>query len=76
MIQKKPNIKARLKAHLLRDKGITHNQAQKMFGTNRLAAYVYRIKNEMRELGLEVFCTIVSHDGHQYGIYNTRKIRK
>lgn len=53
----KPNIKARLKVYLLQGKGITHYEAQRRWGTNRLASYIHRIRQEFLDIGLEIYCT-------------------
>lgn len=59
------NVEARLKIWLLRGKEITHNQALRLFGTNRLAEFIRRL----RKKGLKIKTELVSEDGDVYGVY-------
>lgn len=58
-------VEPRLKIHLLQGKTITHNQAQKIFGTNRLAEYIRRLRRK----GMEIDMTMVSEKGDTFGVY-------
>lgn len=60
------NVEARLKIHLLQGKSITHNEALRLFGTNRLAEYVRRL----REDGMPVITEKVNQGRvNSYGRY-------
>lgn len=59
------NVEARLKIWLLRGREITHNQALRLFGTNRLAEFIRRL----RKKGLKIKTELVSEDGDVYGVY-------
>lgn len=72
---KTKQVKPKLKVYLLLGKSISHNQAQKRWGTNRLASYVNRLRKEMREIGFEIVCTMVYGKGReQYGVYKLEKL--
>jgi hypothetical protein len=59
------NILPHLKVHLLTGKTITHNQAQEMWGTNRLAEYIRRLRKQM------TITTTMVHEGNDvYGVYS------
>lgn len=59
------NVEARLKIWLLRGKEITHNQALRLFGTNRLAEFIRRL----RKKGLKIKTELISENGDVYGVY-------
>lgn len=56
----------RLKVWLLEGKRITSNQALRMFGTNRLAEFIRRLR---KEHGMKITTELVSEDGDVYGVY-------
>lgn len=58
-------VKPRLKVHLLKGKSITHNQAQKMWGTNRLAEYVRRLRKD----GMDIDMDMIRKGNDVYGKY-------
>lgn len=66
------NVEPRLKIHLLQGKSITHNQAQKLFRTNRLAEYVRRL----REDGMKIVTKMVYENGDCYGVYSLERKAK
>lgn len=54
---------------LLTGKTLTHNQAQRMFKTNRLAEYVRRL----RKKDLAIPCRMVYTNKESYGVYHLRR---
>lgn len=69
---KQKNVEAHLKVWLLEGKTITHNQAQKMWGTNRLAVYVQRL----RDKGLDIKMTRETFHGDAFGVYRMDQKQK
>lgn len=64
---KKKNVLPRLKTHLLQGKSITHIEALRMFGTNRLAEYIRILRHEHK---MKIECVYVNDDnGNVYGLY-------
>lgn len=61
----KKNIEPKLRNYLLEGKTITHNQAQKRWGTNRLSEYIRRL----REDGMKISTEMVYENGDCYGVY-------
>jgi hypothetical protein len=60
------NVTAHLKIWLLSGKRITHNQAQRLWKTNRLAEFIRRLR---RDHGMKIVTELVSEDGSTYGVY-------
>lgn len=60
------NVCAHLEVWLWQGKSITHNQAQKMWGTNRLAEFIRRLRNK----GMKIRTELVCEDGDTYGKYS------
>lgn len=63
---KQKNVEPKLKAWLLQGKEITHNEAQKMFGTNRLAEYIRRLRVDH---GMKIEMKMTNFNGEVYGVY-------
>ncbi len=68
----KKDVEPHLKTWLLQGKSITHNQAQKMWRTNRLAEYVRRL----REKGMNIDMKMATHDDDTFGVYSLRTKKK
>jgi hypothetical protein len=66
---KEKNVEAHLKVHLLRGKSISHNQAQRLFGTNRLAEYIRRL----RAKGMKITMKMEDDGDSRYGVYRLEK---
>ena len=62
---KQKNVEPKLKVWLLQGKTITHNQAQKLWGTNRLAEYIRRL----RAAGMKIEMKMTSENGDIFGVY-------
>lgn len=62
--KKQKQVLAHLKIWLLLGKKITHNQAQKKWGTNRLAEFIRRLRHDHQ---LRITTDRVGPDG--YGVY-------
>lgn len=60
------NIEAKLKVWLLQGKSITHNEAQKMWGTSRLAVY----KRRLVKKGMNIKTEMVYNGRDSYGRYS------
>lgn len=58
-------VKARLKIWLLRNFTITHNQAQRMWSTNRIAIYIHQLRKE----GMKIDTKMVYNGRDQYAVY-------
>jgi hypothetical protein len=69
---KEKHVEKRLKLWLLSGKTVTHNQAQKMWKTNRIAEFVRRLRNK----GMNIITTMVTHDGDRFGVYSIPKEKK
>ena len=63
---KEKNIKECVKSYLMAGGTLTHNQALVMYGTNRLAVYIRRL----REDGMVINTTIVKEKDSTYGVYS------
>lgn len=50
----KKNIEAHLKIWLLEGKTITHNQAQKLWGTNRLSEFIRRLRRKGMDIDMKM----------------------
>lgn len=61
----KKNVEPRLKIWLLENKSISHNEAQKMWGTNRLAEYIRRLRNQ----GMNIEMKMTTSEGDTFGVY-------
>lgn len=61
----KKDVEPHLKIWLLQGKSITHNQAQKLWGTNRLAEFIRRLRNK----GMKIECVLTNENGDVYGVY-------
>lgn len=61
---KKKDVEKRLRLWLLSGKTITHNQAQIMWGTNRLSEYIRRCRKTM-----EIEMTMTNLNGDVFGVY-------
>lgn len=68
----KKNVEPRLKVHLLQGKTITHNQAQRLWGTNRLAEYIRRLRKD----GMKIQMLMVYENGDSFGVYSIPKTVK
>ena len=66
--KKQKQVLARLKVWLLQGKTITHNQAQKMWSTNRLAEYVRRLRHDYHQMKISM-TWITDKNGDRYGQY-------
>lgn len=67
MKHKKKNVLPRLKTHLLLGKSITHMDALRMFGTNRLAEFIRQLRHDHK---MKIECVYVNDDnGKVYGLY-------
>lgn len=66
--RKEKNVEAHLKVWLLQGREITHNQAQKMWGTNRLAEYIRRLRVE----GMDIEMKMTNFNGDVYGVYRLK----
>lgn len=64
-IRGEKQIKSRLKIWLLLGKQITHNQAQKLWRTNRIASYVHRLRRD----GMNVKTKMIITPKETYAIY-------
>ena len=62
---KQKNVEPKLKLWLLQGKTITHNQAQKMWNTNRLAVFIGRLKAK----GMRIEMKMTSENGDIFGVY-------
>lgn len=71
-MSKQKQVEARLKVWLLRGKEITHNQAQRLWGSNRLAEFIRRL----RKKGMKIRTELVSDDGEVYGVYSLIERKK
>lgn len=60
------DVVAHLKIWLLSGKRITHNQAQRLWKTNRLAEFIRRLR---RDHGMKIITELVSENGSTYGLY-------
>lgn len=69
---KQKNVEPKLKVWLLRGRSITHNQAQKMWGTNRLAEFVRRLRRK----GMNIDTEMVVENGETFGVYKLREQKK
>lgn len=67
---KQKNVEPKLKAWLLQGKKITHNEAQKMFKTNRLAEYIRRLRVDH---GMNIEMTRTIWNGEIFGVYRLVK---
>lgn len=59
------NVEAHLKIHLLEGKTITHNQAQKLWGTNRLSEFIRRLRRK----GMDIDMKMKSEGNDTFGVY-------
>lgn len=64
-IKGEKQIKARLKVWLMLGKKISHNQAQKLWHTNRLASYIHRLRKD----GLKIQKKMIITPRETYAIY-------
>lgn len=62
------NILPRLKVFLLEGNTITHLEAQRRFGTNRLAEYIRRLRSKPHEL--EIDCKMIKEGVDTFGRYS------
>lgn len=69
MKPEKKHVEKRLRLWLLSGRTITHNQAQKLFGTNRLAEFVRRLRHDRGKQSLNIEMTMVTHNGDTFGVY-------
>jgi hypothetical protein len=60
------DVVAHLKIWLLQGNRITHNQALRMWKTNRLAEFIRRLR---RDHGMKIITELVSENGSVYGVY-------
>jgi hypothetical protein len=67
------NILPKLKAYLLQGKSISHNQALRRFGTNRLSEYVRRLRH-YHQMTIETKMVIEGEDS--YAVYSIPKEKK
>lgn len=67
------NVLAHLKVWLLSGKRITHNQAQRLWNTNRLAEFIRRLR---KDHGMKIKTELVSQDGDTYGEYSLEQKEK
>ena len=65
-MSKQKQVEARLKVWLLQGKEITHNRAQRLWGSNRLAEFIRRLR---RDHGMKIITELVSENGSTYGLY-------
>jgi hypothetical protein len=63
----KKDVLAHLKVWLMHGKTITHNNAQQMWGTNRLAEFIRRLRNAPHFMNIE--CEMKSYADGNYGEY-------
>jgi hypothetical protein len=68
----KKNVEPRLKIHLLEGKSITHNEAQAIFGTNRLAEYIRRLRRK----GMDIEMELIKTAEDVYGRYFIKQDKK
>lgn len=66
----KKQVEPRLKVWLLRGREITHNQAQRMWGTNRLAEFIRRLR---RNQGMDIEMKMTNYNGDIYGVYRLKQ---
>jgi len=66
------NVEKRLRLWLLSGKTITHNQAQVLWGTNRLAVFISRC----RKAGMKIRTDMVYEKDDSYGVYSLIKKKK
>ena len=66
---KEKNVEKRLRLWLLSGKTITHNQAQAMWKTNRLAEYIRRLRHDRGKQSLEIEMNMAVHNGDTFGVY-------
>lgn len=66
------NVEAHLKVWLLQGRKITHNQALRLWRTNRLAEFIRRL----RRRGMNIKTELVSEDGDVYGVYSLEENKK
>lgn len=66
----KKNVLPRLKIWLLQGKEITHNQAQKLWGTNRLSEFIRRLKVDH---GMNIITERRIENGSMFGVYRLVK---
>ena len=69
----KKNVLPQLKIWLLQGKTITHNQAQKLWRTNRLAEFVRRLRHVH---GMDIDMQKVNVNGEVFGVYRLKKKAK
>lgn len=69
----KKNVLPQLKIWLLQGKEITHNQAQKLWGTNRLSEFVRRLR---KDHGMDIDMQMVNVNGEVFGVYRLKKTPK
>lgn len=67
------NVQPKLKIWLLQGKSITHNQAQKMWGTNRLAEFIRRLRHDE---GMNIITERKIENGSLFGVYRLVKKEK
>lgn len=63
----KKDVLGKLKVHLMHGKTITHNQAQKLWGTNRLAEFIRRLRNKPHLMNIDM--QMKSYSDGIYGEY-------
>jgi len=63
------NVEKHLRLWLLAGNTITHNEAQKKWGTNRLAEFIRRLRHDRGKQSLKIEMTMVSENGDTYGVY-------
>lgn len=71
--KKQKQVLAHLKIWLLRGRKITHNQALKMWRTNRLAVYIQRLRKNHQ---LRITTELAGEDGHGVYYLTPDKVRR
>jgi hypothetical protein len=66
--KKEKQVLAHLKIWLLKGGTITHNQAQKMWRTNRLSEYIRRLRHGYHQMKIGM-TWITDENGDRYGQY-------
>jgi hypothetical protein len=73
--KKEKQVLAHLKIWLLKGKTITHNQAQKMWRSNRLSEYVSRLRHGYHQMQISM-TWITEKNGDRYGQYKLEVKKK
>lgn len=67
--RKYKNVERRLRNWLNAGRKITHNKAQQLWSTNRLAAFIYKLRKD----GMDIRMDWVKYNGDVFGEYYVLK---